>query len=79
MKEIKNPKRPLVYYAVVAMLAVLLFNLLAVPAMANAAVKEVDYGTFMDMTEKGDIGKVEIETNQIIFTYKSGQSFTRPA
>ena len=75
MKEIKNPKRPLVYYAVVAMLAVLLFNLLAVPAMANAAVKEVDYGTFIDMTEKGDIGKVEIETNQIIFTDKSGQSF----
>ena len=75
MKEIKNPKRPLVYYAVVAMLAVLLFNLLAVPAMANAAVKEVDYGTFMDMTENGDIGKVEIESNQIIFTDKSGQSF----
>ena len=75
MKEIKNPKRPLVYYAVVAMLAVLLFNLLAVPAMANAAVKEVDYGTFMDMTENGDIGKVEIETNQIIFTDKSGQNF----
>ena len=75
MKEIKNPKRPLVYYAVVAMLAVLLFNLLAVPAMANAAVKEVDYGTFMDMTEKGDIGKGEIESNQIIFTDKSGQSF----
>ena len=75
MKEIKNPKRPLVYYTVVAMLAVLLFNLLAVPAMANAAVKEVDYGTFMDMTEKGDIGKVEIESNQIIFTDKSGQSF----
>ena len=74
MKEIKNPKRPLVYYAVVAMLAVLLFNLLAVPAMANAAVKEVDYGTFMDMTEKGDIGKVEIESNQIIFTDKSGQN-----
>ena len=75
MKEIKNPKRPLVYYAVVAMLAVLLFNLLAVPAMANAAVKEVDYGTFIDMTEKGDIGKVEIESNQIIFTDKSGQNF----
>ncbi len=75
MKEIKNPKRPLVYYAIVAMLAVLLFNLLAVPAMANAAVKEVDYGTFMDMTEKGDIGKVEIETNQIIFTDKAGQNF----
>ena len=75
MKEIKNPKRPLVYYAVVAMLAVLLFNLLAVPAMANAAVKEVDYGTFIDMTEKGDIGKVEIESNQIIFTDKSGQTF----
>ena len=75
MKEIKNPKRPLVYYAVVAMLAVLLFNLLAVPAMANAAVKEVDYGTFMGMTEKGDIGKVEIETNQIIFTDKAGQNF----
>ena len=75
MKEIKNPKRPLVYYAVVAMLAVLLFNLIAVPAMANATVKEVDYGTFMDMTEKGDIGKVEIESNQIIFTDKSGQNF----
>ena len=75
MKEIKNPKRPLVYYAVVAMLMVLMFNLLAVPAMANAAVKEVDYGTFMDMTENGDIGKVEIESNQIIFTDKSGQNF----
>ena len=50
MNEIKNPKRPLVYYAVVAMLAVLLFNLLAVPAMANAAVKEVDYGTFVPFT-----------------------------
>ena len=75
MKEIKNPKRPLIYYAIVAMLAVLLFNLIAVPAMANAAVKEVDYGTFMDMTEKGDIGKVEIESNQIIFTDKSGQNF----
>ena len=75
MKEIKNPKRPLVYYAIVAMLAVLLFNLLAVPAMVNAAVKEVDYGTFMEMTEKGDIGKVEIETNQIIFTDKAGQNF----
>ncbi len=75
MKEIKNPKRPLIYYAIIAMLAVLLFNLIAVPAMANAAVKEVDYGTFMDMTEKGDIGKVEIESNQIIFTDKSGQNF----
>ena len=72
MKEIKNPKRPLVYYAIVAMLAVLLFNLLAVPAMVNAAVKEVDYGTIMDMNEKGGIARGEIEINQISFSGKPG-------
>ena len=52
------------------LLAVLLFNLLAVPAMANAAVKEVDYGTFMTMTENQEIGRVEVQNNQILFTNK---------
>ena len=75
MKEIKNPKRPLVYYSVIVLLVIIAFNLIAVPAMANAQVKEVDYGTFMNMTDKGDIGKVQVESNQIIFTDKANQNF----
>ena len=75
MKEIKNPKRPLVYYSVIVLLVIIAFNLIAVPAMANAQVKEVDYGTFMSMTDKGDIGKVQVESNQIIFTDKANQNF----
>ena len=63
------------YYSVIVLLVIIAFNLIAVPAMANAQVKEVDYGTFMSMTDKGDIGKVQVESNQIIFTDKANQNF----
>ena len=72
MKEVKPPKKPLIFYYAAAMLAVLLFNFIAVPWMAERQVKEVDYGTFMTMTEEKNIKEVEIEPNQIIFTNKDG-------
>ena len=51
MNEVKNPKRPLVYYSIIALLAILIFNIFATPALFATQVKEVDYGTFMKMTE----------------------------
>ena len=70
MKEVKTPKKPLFYYYVVALLVLLLFNFLAMPLIARQQVEEVDYGTFMTMTENQEIGRVEIESNQILFTNK---------
>ena len=72
MKEVKTPKKPLFYYYLVALLALLLFNFLAMPLIAQHQVEEVDYGTFMTMTEEQEIGQVEIESNQILFTNKDG-------
>lgn len=72
MKEVKTPKKPLIYYYAVALVALSLLNFLVMPWLAEKQVKEVDYGTFMTMTEEGDIGKVEVETNQILFTDKEG-------
>ncbi len=79
MNEVKSPKKPLIYYCVIAMMFVVLLNLLAIPKLAELQVKEVDYGTFMSMTEEKNIGQVSIEDNQIIFTdaentqiYKTG-------
>ena len=72
MKEVKPPKKPLIYYYVVALVVLLLINFLLVPLVARHAVQEVDYGTFMTMTENKEIGKVEVEDNQIIFTNKDG-------
>ncbi len=72
MKEVKPPKKPLMYYYSIALMVLLLFNFIAVPWMAERQVKEVDYGTFMTMTEEKNIKEVEIETNQIIFTNKDG-------
>ena len=65
MKEVKPPKKPLMYYYSIALMVLLLFNFIAVPWMAERQVKEVDYGTFMTMTEEKNIKEVEIETNQI--------------
>ena len=70
MHEVKKPKKNLAYYYLIVMLAIMLFNAFAVPYLAEQQVEEVDYGTFMSMTEKGKIGQVEIESNQIIFTNK---------
>mgnify|MGYP000005342598 CR=1 FL=1 len=70
MNEVKRPKRPLIYYYGVIVLILLLFNLLALPKLSQWQVVEVDYGTFMSMTEDKDIGRVDVESNQIIFTDK---------
>ena len=72
MKEVRPPKRPLIFYYCVAMLILLLFNFLAMPWMARQQIQEVDYGTFMDMAENHELGQVEIQEqeNQIVFTNK---------
>ena len=74
MKEVKSPKKPLIYYYAVVLLVLMVFNSLILPLIAKRQIKEVDYGTFMTMTEKGEIGKVEIESNQILFTDKGGET-----
>ena len=75
MQEVKKPKKPLIFYYVVAMLVLLLFNFLAMPWLAQRRIQEVDYGTFMSMTEEGSIGQVEVQEqeNQILFTDKEYQ------
>ena len=72
MNEVKPPKRPLLFYYAIMLLAVLLLNTLIMPLISNRQIKEVDYGTFLSMTESGQIGQVEIQEteNQILFTDK---------
>ena len=72
MNEVKRPKKPLIYYYAVVMVILMLFNFLAMPWLAERQVKEVDYGTFMTMTEERNIGEVDIQDNQIIFTDQGG-------
>ena len=72
MNEVKTPKKPFVFYYIIVLLALMLINFLAVPGLMQASIIEVDYGTFMSMTEEKDIGQVEIEDNQILFTNKEG-------
>ena len=70
MNEVKSPKKPLLYYYFVAMLLVLLFNFIAMPWISEHQIKDVDYNTFVTMTENGEIGRVEIQQqdNRILFT-----------
>ena len=70
MKEVKTPKKPLAIYYAIVLLVLMLLNFVLVPWMSERQVKEVDYGTFMSMTEDKDIGRVDVESNQIIFTDK---------
>ena len=72
MKEVKPPKKPLIFYYAVAMLAVFLFNFFAMPWLAQHQIKEVDYNTFVEMVEQDKVGKVEIQEqdNRILFTDK---------
>ena len=70
MKEVKTPKKPLAIYYAIVLLVRMLLNFVLVPWMSERQVKEVDYGTFMSMTEDKDIGRVDVESNQIIFTDK---------
>ena len=71
MKEVKSPKKPLLYYYGITLLVILLFNLLVAPLIARNQVTETDYGTFMQMIADKDIGKVQVESDQIIFTGKT--------
>ena len=70
MNEVKSPKKPLLYYYFVAMLLVMLFNFIAMPWISEHQIKDVDYNTFVTMTEQGEVGRVEIQeqSNRILFT-----------
>ena len=70
MREVKTPKKPLIYYYALALLILSLLNFFVMPWLAEKQVKEVDYGTFMTMTEDKDVGQVEVHENQIVFTNK---------
>ena len=70
MKEVKTPRKPLAIYYAIVLLMLLLLNFVLLPWMGERQIKEVDYGTFMTMTEEKNIGRVDIESNQIIFTDK---------
>jgi cell division protease FtsH len=79
MQEVKTPKKPLIFYYIVAMLIILCLNFIFLPMIMEQRIQEVDYGTFMQMIDDGDIGEVSIEENQIVFTdteqehvYKTG-------
>ncbi|MFR8169982.1 MAG: ATP-dependent zinc metalloprotease FtsH [Marvinbryantia sp.] len=70
MKEVKNPKKPLIYYYGIVLLVLFLFNLLVTPLLMQRQITEVDYGTFMSMIEEKNIGNVEVDSSRILFTDK---------
>ena len=70
MNEVKQPKKPLAYYYFIVLICVMLFNWLLMPKILERQIQQVDYGTFMTMTEEGNIGQVDIQSNQIVFTDK---------
>lgn len=72
MNEVKTPKKPLLYYYLVVMLLLMLFNFLAMPWLSEHRIRDVDYNTFVTMTENGEVGKVELQeqNNRILFTNK---------
>ena len=70
MKEVKTPKKPLAIYYAIVLLILLVLNFIIVPWASERQVKEVDYGTFMSMTEQKEIGRVDVEANEIVFTNK---------
>ena len=70
MKEVKSPKKPLAYYYVIIISILLLFNLFFAPSLMRRQVQEVNYGTFMSMIDEKNIGKVEVEDSEILFTDK---------
>ena len=75
MKEVKSPKKPLFYYYGIVLLIIIVFNVLVTPMLTKTMVKEVDYGTFMTMTEDKKIAKVEIDESEIVFTDKDGNIY----
>ena len=81
MNEVKSPKKPLIFYYLVAMLLVMLFNFIAMPWLSQYQIQEVDYNTFVSMTEKGEIGRAEIQEadNRILFTSKDEKTIYKTA
>ncbi len=77
MKEVKSPRKPLLYYYGIVLLIILVFNMVVSPLLSNARVKDVDYGTFMRMIEEKNIGSVEIDSSEIIFTNKDKSQIYR--
>ncbi|MGN0754556.1 MAG: ATP-dependent zinc metalloprotease FtsH [Aristaeellaceae bacterium] len=77
MKEVKNPRKPLIYYYVIVLLAVFLFNALVMPLISNNRIVEATYDEFMTMTLEGQIGLVSIQENQIVFTDKEQKTIYR--
>ena len=77
MKEVKPSKKPLAIYYAIVLLVLLVLNLVFVPWLTERQVKEVDYGTFMSMTAEKQIGRVDIESNQIVFTDKETGRFIK--
>ena len=73
MKEVKTPKKPLIYYYGIVLLVLIVFNLVVSPILMEHQVEETDYGTFMSMINEKNIGKVEVEDNQIVFTDKNNE------
>ena len=74
MKEVKPSRKPLIFYYFVVLLVVLLFNMLVMPVMTQQSVTEVDYGKFMTMAERHQIGEVQIQDKEIYFTSKDGET-----
>ncbi|MDY5989578.1 MAG: ATP-dependent zinc metalloprotease FtsH [Coprococcus catus] len=70
MNEVKTPKKNWLYYYTIVLLVIFLFNVLAMPLLNRRSVQEVDYGTFITMTNNKEIGQVQIQDNQILFTNK---------
>ena len=71
MNEVKQPRRPMLVFYIVMLILMLVFNTLVLPSLAKQQIQEVDYGTFMTMTEKKQIGEVEVRSNMILFTDKA--------
>lgn len=72
MNEVNRPRKPLLIFYIAVLLILFMWNSMIAPMVAEQEIKEVDYGTFMTMTEKNQIGKVQIGGNKILFTNKDG-------
>lgn len=79
MNEVKTPKKPLIFYYGIAMVVLLLLNMLVMPLITQHQVEEVDYGTFIKMTENKEIGQMEIEDNRFCSQIRSRAKFIKPA
>lgn len=81
MEELKSPKKPLIFYYIIALLVVVLFNFITMPWLSEHQIKDVDYNTFVEMTDQGQVGQVVIQEsdNRIVFTDKEGKTVYKTA